>query len=94
MAMRNSNFRFSNFVRQVYRFTPVFDSNRLDHRVPEAEAVQNIYRLMGFMQFEICRFLDFDRPVNRFLAVFDENRLDHRVPEVEAVQNIYTLRGF
>ena len=60
--------KFSDFQTLSGRFTPVFDSNRLDHRVPEAEAVQNIYRLMGFKQFDICRFLDFDRSVYRFPA--------------------------
>ena len=65
-----------------------------DQRVPEVKAVQNIYTLGGFKEFENCRFLGFNRLVNRFLPVFGENRLDHRVPEIEAVQNIYTLGGF
>ena len=61
---------FSGFNRPVYRFIPVFSLNRLDHRVFEVKAVQNIYTLGGFKLFENCRFLDFDQPVYRFLPVF------------------------
>ena len=70
------------FDRPVYRFLPVSGPNRLDHRVPEVEAVQNIYTLGGFKEFEICRFFDFDHPVYRFLPVFGPNRFDDRVSEV------------
>ena len=40
--------RFFNFDRPVNRFLGGFRPNRLDHRVLEVEAVQNIYRFMGF----------------------------------------------
>ena len=42
------NYRFLGFNWLVNRFLPVFGENRLDHRVPEIEAVQNIYTLGGF----------------------------------------------
>ena len=88
------NCRFLGFNRPVNRFLQFYWKKQLDQRVPEIEAVQNIYTLGGFKEFENCRFLGFNRLVNRFLPVFGENRLDHRVPEIEAVQNIYTLGRF
>ena len=34
--------------RPVKRYIPVFQQNRLDQRVPEVEAILNIYKFMGF----------------------------------------------
>ena len=85
---------YNRALSKAIRFSSVLGTNRLDHDVPEVEAVQNLYTLGGFKEFKNCRFLGFNRPVYRFLPFFGENRLNHRVPEVEAVQNIYTLWGF
>ena len=41
------NCRFLDFDRPVYRFLPVVSLKRLNHRVPEVKAVQNIYTLGG-----------------------------------------------